>query len=79
MDLKDIALGALREAFHPCGVKGCTKRSIGFSCHRCGSKICQRHHYLTPPDPADPVPRTVCIECIVAEREHEQAFVVERK
>lgn len=78
MDLKDVAFGALREMFQACEIEGCDKRSIGFACFRCASKICQRHHYLSPPDPSDPMPRVVCSACIAQEWEHEQAFVVKK-
>jgi len=74
MDFKDIAFGALKEAFQPCGLEGCGKRSIGFACSRCAEKVCQRHHYLSPPDPSDPMPRVVCSACISEEWENHQAF-----
>lgn len=78
MDLKDLAFGALKEAFKPCGLQGCEKRSIGFECSRCAEKVCQRHHYLSPPDPSDPMPRVVCSACIAEEWENHQAFAAQQ-
>lgn len=62
---QNAALSALKGMFNACGVGTCDKRSIGISCASCGVKVCQNHHYFAPPDVADPIPKPICVLCVV--------------
>lgn len=57
-----VATNVVENAFHPCAVGECGKRSVGFICSRCSRYTCNDHVYIRPALQDGVV---ICAACVI--------------